>query len=127
LQPIIDNETFKALMKERLWKGDLNMNAKGISYVVTKANMTAAFGEERWAAFMAKLAEKDKYFSTVIMSITPMPVEKLIVLFDEMCKDFFNDDKMQYVKFGNSLRKFDLLILILVFDFLFIFEKLIIS
>jgi len=26
--------------------------------------MTAAFGEERWTAFMAKLAEKDKYFST---------------------------------------------------------------
>jgi hypothetical protein len=32
-------------MKERLWKGVLNMNAKGISYVVTKANMIAAFGE----------------------------------------------------------------------------------
>jgi hypothetical protein len=89
-------------MKERLWKGDLNMNAKGISYVVTKANMTAAFGEERWTAFMAKLAEKDKYFSTVIMSITPMPIEKLIVFFDEMCKEFFNDDKMQYVKFGKA-------------------------
>jgi len=37
--------------------------------------MTAAFGEERWTAFMAKLAEKDKYFSTVIMSITPIPVK----------------------------------------------------
>ena len=45
LQNIIDNENFKALMKERLWKGVLNMNAKGISYVVTKANMIAAFGE----------------------------------------------------------------------------------
>jgi len=64
--------------------------------------MIAAFGEERWTAFMAKLAEKDKYFSTVIMSITAMPVEKLIVLFDEMCKEFFNDDKMQYVKFGKA-------------------------
>ena len=89
-------------MKERLGKGDLNMNAKGISYVVTKANMTAAFGEERWTAFMAKLAEKDNYFSKMIMSITPMPVEKLIVLFDEMCKEFFNDDKTQYVKFGKA-------------------------
>ena len=78
------------------------MNAKGISYVVTKANMTAAFGEERWTAFIAKLAKKDKYFSTIIMSITPMPVEKLIGLFDEMCKEFFNDDKMQYVKFGKA-------------------------
>ena len=78
------------------------MNAKGISYVVTKANMIAALGEERWTAFMAKLAEKDKYFSSVIMSITPMPVEKLIVFFDEMCKEFYNDDKMQYVKFGKA-------------------------
>jgi len=40
-------------MKKRLWKGCLNMNAKGISYVVTKANMTAALGEERWTAFIA--------------------------------------------------------------------------
>jgi hypothetical protein len=36
------------------------------------------------------------------MSITPMPVEKLIGLFDEMCKEFFNDDKMQYIKFGKA-------------------------
>jgi hypothetical protein len=78
------------------------MNAKGISYVVTKDNMTAAFGAERWTAFMAKLTEKDKYFSTVIMSISLMPAEKLIVFFDEMCKEFFNDDKMQYVKFGKA-------------------------
>ena len=89
-------------MIARLWKGDLDMNAKGIAYVTTKTNMIAALGEERWTAFMAKLAEKDKYFSTVIMSITPMPVEKLIVFFDEMCKEFFNDDKMQYVKFGKA-------------------------
>ena len=52
------------------------MNVKGIFYVVTKTTMIAAFGEERWKAFMDKLAEKDKYFGTVIMSITPMPVEK---------------------------------------------------
>jgi hypothetical protein len=78
------------------------MNAKGISYVVTKTNMIAAFGAERWTAFIARLAEKDKYFSTVIMSISSMPAEKLIVLFDEMCKEFFNDDKMQYVKFGKA-------------------------
>jgi hypothetical protein len=78
------------------------MNVKGIFYVVTKASMTAAFGEESWTAFMAKLAEKDKYFSSVIMSITPIPVDKLIVIFDEMCKEFFDNDKMQYVKFGKA-------------------------
>ncbi|MGD0277950.1 MAG: hypothetical protein ABSC11_01455 [Smithella sp.] len=78
------------------------MNAKGIAYVVTKNNMIAAFGEERWAAFMVKLAKKDNYFNTVILSVTPMPVEKLIICFDEMCKEFFNNDRMQYIKFGKA-------------------------
>jgi hypothetical protein len=76
------------------------MNVKGIFYVVTKTTMTAAFGESRWEAFMAKLAEKDKYFKTVIMSVTPIPVEKLIILFDEMCSEFFNNDKSAYEMFG---------------------------
>jgi len=82
------------------------MNAKGISYVVSKTSMTAAFGEERWKDFMAKLAEKDKYFSTVITSITIMPAEKLIILFDEMCKEFFNNDRMQYEMFGKVGAKY---------------------
>ena len=84
------------------------MNVKGIFYVVTKNTMTAAFGEERWNSFMAGLAEKDKYFKTIIMSVTPIPVEKLIVLFDEMCRDFFNNDKMQYEMFGKVGAKFAL-------------------
>jgi hypothetical protein len=79
------------------------MNTKGIFYTVTKTSMVAAFGEERWNSFMSKLAEKDNYFSNVIiMSITPIPVEKLFFFFDEMCKEFFNDDKMQYYKFGKA-------------------------
>ena len=78
------------------------MNAKGIAYIVTKSNMIAAFGEERWSAFMEKLAGKDSYFSTVILTITPMPVEKLIICFDEMCAEFFNNDKMQYGYFGKA-------------------------
>jgi hypothetical protein len=36
------------------------------------------------------------------MSVTPMPVEKLIVCFDEMCREYFNNDKMQYEKFGKG-------------------------
>ena len=84
------------------------MNVKGIFYVVTKASMTAAFGEERWKAFMAKLAEKDKYFGTAIMSITPIPVEKLIIIFDEMCNEFFNNDRMQYMMFGKVGAKYAL-------------------
>jgi len=76
------------------------MNVKGTFYVITKTAMIAAFGEERWNSFMAKLAEKDKYFKNVIMSITLIPVEKLIILFDEMCKEFFNNDRMQYSMFG---------------------------
>jgi len=76
------------------------MNVKGTFYVTTKATMSAAFGEERWNAFMIKLAEKDSYFKNVIMSITLIPVEKLIVIFDEMCKEFFNGDYSQYSMFG---------------------------
>ena len=78
------------------------MNAKGIAYIVTKSNMIAAFGEERWTAFLDKLAKRDSYFGAVILSITPMPVEKLIVCFDEMCAEYFNNDKMQYTNFGKA-------------------------
>ena len=76
------------------------MNAKGTIYGVAKNSIIAAFGEERWNSFMHKLAEKDNYFSKMIMSITLIPVEKLIILFDEMCKEFFNNDRMQYMMFG---------------------------
>jgi hypothetical protein len=80
--------------------GGFDMNAKGTIYGVAKNSITAAFGEERWESFMNKLAEKDNYFSKMIMSITLIPAEKLIFLFDEMCKEFFNNDKMQYEMFG---------------------------
>jgi hypothetical protein len=76
------------------------MNVKGTFYVITKTAMIAGFGQERWNSFMARVAEKDKYFKNVIMSITLIPVEKLIILFDEMCKEFFNNDRMQYSMFG---------------------------
>jgi len=76
------------------------MNVKGTFYVVTKTAMTAGFGEERWNSFMARLAEKDNYFSKMIMAITLIPVEKLIIIFDEMCNEFFNNDRMQYMMFG---------------------------
>jgi hypothetical protein len=62
--------------------------------------MALAFGDERWNSFMTRLAEKDKYFKNVIMSITLIPVEKLIVIFDEMCKEFYNSDYSQYSMFG---------------------------
>ena len=51
------------------------MNVKGTFYVITKAAMSAGFGEERWNSFMTKLAEKEKYFSKVIMAITLIPLE----------------------------------------------------
>ena len=49
------------------------MNVKGTFYVLTKAYMIKAYGEERWNSFMAKMVEKDKYFNTIIMSITLIP------------------------------------------------------
>ena len=70
--------------------------------------MALAFGEERWNSFMTGLAEKDKYFKNVIMSITLIPVEKLIVIFDEMCKEFFDGDYSQYSMFGKVGAKYAL-------------------
>jgi len=55
------------------------MNVKGTFYVLTKTAMTTAFGEEHWNSFMTKLAEKDKYFKNVIMTITLIPLDKSII------------------------------------------------
>jgi hypothetical protein len=77
------------------------MHVKGTFFVTTKATVTEAFGQERWNKFMARLAAKDKYFKdTVIMSITLMPMEKCILLFDELIDECFNGDKSAYVMFG---------------------------
>ena len=84
------------------------MNTKGIFYTVTKASMVAGFGDERWNSFMTKLIEKDNYFSNIIMTITLSPVEKFILLLDEMCKEFFNNDKMQYSMFGKVAAQYAL-------------------
>ena len=82
--------------------GGFDMNVKGSFFVSAKAIMIEVFGKDRWDTFMTKLVEKDNYFKNVIMSVTLIPVEKLIVFFDEMCREFFNNDKMQYVTFGRS-------------------------
>ena len=82
------------------------MNVKGTFYVLTKTAMISGFGEERWNSFMTKLVEKDNYFSKMIMSITLIPVEKLIIIFDEMCNEFFNNDRMQYLMFGKVGAKY---------------------
>ena len=84
------------------------MNVKGTFYVLTKTAMTTAFGQERWNSFMTRLAEKDKYFKNMIMSVTLIPVEKLIVFFDEMCSEFFNNDRMSYLMFGRVGAKYAL-------------------
>ncbi len=76
------------------------MNVKGTIYTTTKATVIEAFGEERWNSFMAKLAEKDKYFKNIIMSVTLIPLDKVIVLFDELINEFFNNDKNSYMMFG---------------------------
>lgn len=84
------------------------MNIKGTAFVTAKVSMTAAFGEERWNAFLSKLAEKDKYFKNMIMSITPIPVEKHLFFLDEMLNEFFNGDTNQYQLFGRVAAKFSL-------------------
>jgi len=84
------------------------MNVKGTVFVTAKAAITAVFGEERWNSFMTKLAAKDKFFSNIIMSVTIVPVEKHLFLLDEMLKEFFNNDKNQYLLFGRVAAKFAL-------------------
>lgn len=84
----------------------LNMNIKGITFVTTKAIVSEAFGEDRWNAFKNKLVEKDAYFNNMIMSVTLIPVDKIIIFFDEMCREFFDNDKTQYSMFGKSGAKF---------------------
>ena len=61
------------------------MNVKGIIFLTGKTTIISVFGEERWNAFMAKLAAKDKFFSNMIMSITPIPMDKFILFLDELC------------------------------------------
>jgi hypothetical protein len=84
------------------------MNVKGTVFTTTKATVTEAFGEERWNKFMANLAEKDKFFMNVIMSVTLIPLDKTILFFDELIKDCFNNDKNSYVMFGMIGAKFAL-------------------
>ncbi|MDI6741792.1 MAG: hypothetical protein QMD11_03545 [Smithella sp.] len=77
------------------------MNVKGTFFATTKATVSEAFGEERWNKFMTRLAAKDKYFKdNVIMSITLIPLDKCILLFDELIDECFNGDKRAYVMFG---------------------------
>lgn len=84
------------------------MHIKGTAFVTAKIAITATFGEDRWNAFLTKIAEKDKFFSNVIMSITLIPVEKHLFFLDEMLKEFFNNDKNQYILFGRIAAKFAL-------------------
>ncbi|HQK41927.1 MAG TPA: hypothetical protein PKV39_02960 [bacterium] len=87
-----------------------DMNIKGTFLTITKSTIIEAFGLEKWNAFMAKMAEKDKYFKdTVIMTITLVPVEKSIMLLDGVIDEFFNGDrKNSYILFGRIAAKFAL-------------------
>ena len=84
------------------------MNVKGIVFVTSKVTITAAFGEERWNSFMVKLAQKDKFFGNIIMSVTLIPMEKQIFFLEELIKEFFDNDKKQILKFGAVAAKFSL-------------------
>ena len=68
------------------------MNVKGIIYLTGKTTIISVFGEEPWNSFVLKLAAKDKFFSNMIMSITPIPIDKFILFLDELVKEFFNND-----------------------------------
>ena len=84
------------------------MNVKSTVFTTAKVTIAATFGEERWNSFMAKLAEKDKYFKNVIMTITLIPLDKSIIFFEEMLKEFFNNDTNHYWKLGEKSAEFSL-------------------
>jgi hypothetical protein len=85
------------------------MKVKGTVYTTTKVTVIEAFGEERWKSFMAKLTEKDKYFKdNIIMSITLVPLDKIIIFLDELINECFNNDKNSYLMFGMVGAKFAL-------------------
>jgi RAB protein geranylgeranyltransferase component A len=84
------------------------MNVKGIIFLIGKTTIVKIFGEERWNSFISKLTEKDKYFSNTIWAITPVPIDKFIFFLDEMIKEFFDNDMMQYVTFGKVAAQFAL-------------------
>jgi hypothetical protein len=84
------------------------MNVKGIIYLTGKTAIIGVFGEERWNSFMVNLAAKDKFFSQMIMSVTPVPLDKFILFLDELVREFFNNDMMQYVTFGKVAAQYAL-------------------
>lgn len=82
------------------------MNVKGIIFLTGKSAITQVFGQEPWNNFMAGLAAKDKYFSSIIMSVTPVPLDKFIIFLDELVREFFHNDMMQYQTFGKVAAQF---------------------
>lgn len=90
------------------YSGGVEMNVKGIIFNTGKTTIISVFGEKPWNDFVVKLAEKDKFFGNVIMSVTPVPMDKFIFFLDELVKEFFNNDYMQYITFGKVAAKFAL-------------------
>jgi hypothetical protein len=84
------------------------MNVKGTVILTGKNAITTVYGEEQWKSFMIKLAQKDKYFSNVIMFVTLIPMDKFIFFLDELIKEFLNNDKSQYSLFGKVAANFGL-------------------
>jgi hypothetical protein len=76
------------------------MNVKGVVFLTAKSTIIQTFGEDKWNAFMPKLAAKDKFFSNAIFSLTLMPIDKFIFFLDEMVREFFDNDMKHYVTFG---------------------------
>ena len=84
------------------------MNVKGTVFVTGKNAISTVFGVDRWNSFNARLAEKDKYFNNMIMSVTQIPVDKFTLFLNELIKEFFNNDNRNYLTFGKVAAKFAL-------------------
>jgi len=88
--------------------GKADMNVKGTAYITRKDTIIKTFGEKRWNAFNAKLIAKDKYFGNMIMHITLIPWDKFVIFLDDVLKEFFNNNEMNYWELGEKSAEFAL-------------------
>jgi hypothetical protein len=109
LQIRVQQNIFNIIVNpNKIYQDGFDMNVKGIIYNTGKYAIIEVFGDEPWNAFMTKLAAKDNYFNRIIMPVTLIPLDKFILFLDELIKEFFNNDKMQYVTFGKVAAQYAL-------------------
>ena len=82
------------------------MKVKGVAFVAKKMAVIAQHGDDRWDDFMEKLADKDPYFETSILSPTLIPLEKFLKWHDALIKEYYSEDDSVYWAIGKKSADF---------------------